>query len=226
MDKKSFGIGAVLGSVIGAAGMYFLMRYKMADDISEIVDHMRTHYQNKYGCQDGFVAKPKPEPKTSEEKDIVSEEECIINENPYVDYTRYKGRPVPFNVESAPASDESECGQYVADIGDDQNTEPYSVPPEYFEEENGYKKIILTWYEKNNVLAYDSNPHIVVDPEYWDEQVGNFKDHFGDWEAESVYIRNDVERIDYAIDACLTNYDEMIKVVPDDRAFNGGDDDD
>ena len=27
-------------------------------------------------------------------------------------------------------------------------------------------------------------------------------------------MRNEVEEIDYEIDACLTNYDEMIKVLP------------
>ena len=27
-------------------------------------------------------------------------------------------------------------------------------------------------------------------------------------------MRNDVDKIDYEIDACLTNYDEMIKVLP------------
>lgn len=221
MNKKSFILGAVFGTIVGAAGMYFTMRYKMADDLADMTEKMREYYQKKYGQV--------PDQNVTVEKELaneveVKEEPNIQNNDTHaVDYTRYR-RPIPFNIESVPAED-GESSEYVADLGEEDNSKPYSIPPDEYDADNGFKKIYLTWYEKNRILAYDSNPHITIDPDEWENIVGDFENHFDDWERDSVYMRNEVDRIDYAIDACITNYNEMIKVVPDDRAFKEDDDD-
>lgn len=225
MDKKSFIIGGVLGIIAGAAGMYFTMRYKMVDDMAEVTESMRKYYKEKYGGVPNPEVTAQNETNEAEKLEVkVKEAAPIQNDAHAVDYTKYR-RPIPFNVESVPAED-GESAEYIADMGEEENLEPYSVSPDDFNEDNGYKKILLTWYEKNRVLAYDSNPHITLDPDEWMNLVGDFENHFDDWERDSVYMRNDVDRVDYAIDACITNYTELIKVVPDDRAFNKEDDDD
>lgn len=212
MNKSTYAlIGGVIGAAIGAVGTYFYMRTKMADTITTVVSEMRDYYQN-----DSAPSKEKT-PKV-EESEVVRERSFEGNPNKtlkdYKDYT--KCRPVPFRVDTEMT--ENEDGELEAQtlvkMGEEENLEPYSIPPEEFDSDNGYKKIMLVWYEKNKVLAYDNNPRITMDPEYYSTTVGDFENHFNDWEKDTVYMRNDVEEIDYEIDACLTNYDEMIKVLP------------
>lgn len=222
MDKKSFAIGTIIGTAIGAAGMFFVMRYKMSDDLAEMTDKMREYYQKKYGQIPDPNATAKTE-KTNPVEELPKQEEPMNQNTHSIDYTKYT-RPIPFNIESVPAED-GDASEYVADLGDGDNTKPYSIPPDEYDSDNGFKKIYLTWYEKNRVLAYNSNPHITLDPDEWDNLVGDFENHFDDWERYSVYMRNEVDRVDYAIDACSTNYNEMIKVVRDDR-FDKEDDED
>ena len=216
--KKSlcFAIGAIVGAGLGAGATYFYMVKKQSDTLAAVTDQLRDYYSNnpKNGQFDPHdydppVAIPIPE----DHKKSCDSDHKFTQDN-YKDYT--KCRSVPFRVDTEIA--ENEDGDLEAEtlvkMGDEDKCEPYSIPPEQFDADNGYQKIMLVWYEKNRVLAYDNNPRIVIDPDVYPETVGDFENHFDDWEKDTVYMRNDVDKIDYEIDACLTNYDEMIKVLP------------
>lgn len=72
---------------------------------------------------------------------------------------------------------------------------PYVIPPEEFGNEDGYETISLTYYA-DGVLADDSDEPI----DDVDDIVG--KDsltHFGEYEDDSVFVRNDIYRCDYEI---------------------------
>lgn len=215
--KKSlyFAIGLIIGALGGISGTYVYMIRKQVETLAEVTDQLRDYYsknpQKTYKSND--------EGHTHEEsEEVVHEKSCDserkFTQDSYKDYT--KCHPVPFRVDTE--VHENEDGELVSEtmvkMGDEEELEPYSVSPDEFDSDNGYKKIMLTWYEKNKVLAYDNNPRIVIDPENYPTTVGDFENHFDDWERDTVYMRNDVEEIDYEIDACLTNYDEMIKVLP------------
>ena len=214
--KKSlyFAIGLLLGAIGGIGGAYVYMVHKQAETLAEVTDQLRDYYSKN--PQKVYERNQKND--SAEETEVVHEKSCdsdhkFIQDN-YKDYT--KCRPVPFRVDTE--IHEGEDGEPVAEttvkMGEEQNLDPYSISPDEFDSDNGYKKIMLTWYEKNKVLAYDNNPHITIDPENYATTVGDFENHFDDWERDTVYMRNEVEEIDYEIDACLTNYDEMIKVYP------------
>lgn len=224
--KKSlyFAIGAIVGVGLGAGATYFYMIKKQSETLAAVTDQLRDYYsKNPQNGQfdphdyDPIIAIPIPE---DHEKSCDSDHK--FTQDNYKDYT--KCRPVPFRVDTE--AHEGEDGEPVTEttvkMGDEAECEPYSIPPEQFDADNGYKKIMLVWYEKNRVLAYDNNPRITIDPDAYPETVGDFENHFNDWEKDTVYMRNDVEEIDYEIDACLTNYDEMIKVLPyDDEEEDG-----
>lgn len=225
-NKTTFALGAILGAIIGAGVGAFAMHKYQNNQIVEVCSEMREYYRKKYSNGD------EPPTETVKKAEVKKEDQNAISYNveeeaaPTIDYTKVKGRPIPFGVETEIVEDEDGNLHEVA-YGFPQSEEvttPYSVSPDQFNEENGYKKILLTWYEKNRVLAYDSNPHITIDQENWGELVGDFEAHFGDWERDSVYIRNEVDKVDYAIDACITNYNELIKVVRDTRGDDIGDD--
>lgn len=214
--KKSlyFAIGLIVGALGGIGGTYVYMIRKQAETLAEVTDQLRDYYSKnpQKACKSEGEGHGVEEPEPVHEKSCDSDRK--FTQDAYTDYT--KCRPVPFRVDTDVHEDEN--GELIAEttvkMGTEEELEPYSVSPDEFDSDNGYKKIMLTWYEKNKVLAYDNNPRIVINPENYPTTVGDFENHFDDWERDTVYMRNDVEEIDYEIDACLTNYDEMIKVLP------------
>lgn len=74
---------------------------------------------------------------------------------------------------------------------------PYIITPEEFREleDEGYETVVLSYYT-DGVLADDS--HFIV--EDIDSVVGaDFADHFGEYEDDSVHVRNDRLKTDYEI---------------------------
>lgn len=76
-----------------------------------------------------------------------------------------------------------------------KSVKPYVIPPEQFGEIEEYDQIELTYYA-DHILA-DENDDIVEDVE---EAIGfESLSHFGEYEDDSVFVRNDERRCDYQI---------------------------
>jgi hypothetical protein len=87
---------------------------------------------------------------------------------------------------------------------------PYVITPEEFSEYDDYDNISLTYYA-DGVLTYENN-EIIEDIE---ETVGEDSlNHFGEYEEDSVYVRNDGKKTDYEILLDLRNYSDVIKYEP------------
>lgn len=87
---------------------------------------------------------------------------------------------------------------------------PYVIPPEEFMNNEDYENISLTYYS-DGVLA-DENDDVVEDVE---NVVGRESlNHFGEYEDDSVFVRNDILKCDYEILYDLRNYSEVIKHIP------------
>ena len=80
---------------------------------------------------------------------------------------------------------------------------PYVISPDEFGGADGYDTISLTYYSGNGVLVDDN-----------EEQVDNVEElvgedslkHFGEYEDDSVYVRNDERKCDYEILLDESNY--------------------
>lgn len=110
------------------------------------------------------------------------------------------------------ASEKEEYEQLVKDAGytadqtditQNQNEEdgsmdtPYVITPEEFGE-NGYDTVSLNYYEGDGVLTDD------CDEPFTDEEIeelvgADFAEHFGEYEDDSVFVRNDFVKVDYEI---------------------------
>lgn len=87
---------------------------------------------------------------------------------------------------------------------------PYVISPEEFGEFEEYEKISLTYYA-DEVLA-DENDEEVDDV---DEIVGKESlNHFGEYEDDSVFVRNDRLKCDYEILLDQRNYSDVVKTMP------------
>lgn len=82
---------------------------------------------------------------------------------------------------------------------------PYVISPEEFDE-NGYDVVSLTYYA-DKVLANDMG-EIVDDV---DGTIGiDSLDHFGEYEDDSVFVRDDELKIDYEILLDPKNYSDLV----------------
>lgn len=87
---------------------------------------------------------------------------------------------------------------------------PYIIPPDSFGELDGYEQISFTYYA-DGVLA-DENDEIV---ENVDEIIGREAlNGFGEYEDDSVFVRNDKLKADYEILADQRKYSEVAKSLP------------
>lgn len=87
----------------------------------------------------------------------------------------------------------------------DMSDKPYVISPDEFDELD-YQTETLTYYA-DGVLTDDyNNPIEDVEAMVGEESLT----HFGEYEDDSVYVRNDKQKIDYEILADLRNYKDVI----------------
>lgn len=102
-------------------------------------------------------------------------------------------------------------GSAVEESENQEVDKPYVISPgEFGELGDEYTRISLSYYT-DGILA-DENDEIIEDV---DEIVGeDFADHFGEYEPDSVFVRNDRLKCDYEILIDQRNYSEVVKSKP------------
>lgn len=91
-------------------------------------------------------------------------------------------------------------------------TSPTIITPEEFGEKEGYEQVSLTWYA-DEVLA-DMDDHRLDDAEI-EQKVGHdAMEHFGEYENDSVFIRNDELKCDYEILMDHRKYADVLEDKP------------
>jgi len=84
------------------------------------------------------------------------------------------------------------------------------ISPDSFGEMDDYNRISLTYYA-DGVLA-DEDDEVVDDV---DATVGSDAlNHFGEYEDDSVFVRNDSRKCDYEILLDTRNYADVVKKKP------------
>jgi hypothetical protein len=106
--------------------------------------------------------------------------------------------------------------QYTEDINyqkveeEQMSMRPYVISPEDFGEHDDYETISLTYYADGTLT--DSTDEPIEDVEY---VVGEDSlTHFGEYEDDSVFVRNDRLRTDYEILLDTRNYSDVVRRGP------------
>lgn len=111
--------------------------------------------------------------------------------------------------------EKGDISEYTNIVSDEKYTiknDVFVISPEEFGEADDYKKVYLTYYSGDDYLA-DEYDKLV---ENVDESIGwEALNHFGDYEADIVHVRNDANKCYYEITKDLRNYKDVADVQED-----------
>lgn len=187
-SKVTFIIGTIVGVGIGVAGTYSYFKDKYEKLAEEDLNSRRAFAKETKVESEVTIAEKTADSRTVDKPSIA---ECAarLQKEGYINY-----------------SDMQEKEQKQEIIVD----RPYVIQPSEFGEFDDYEKIVLT-YTADEVLLDDMN-EIVDDIE---ETVGEDSlEHFGEYENDSVHVRNDDKKCDYEILLDERNYQEILETQP------------
>ena len=187
-SKVAFIIGSVVGVGIGVAGTYSYFKDKYEKLAEEDFNSRRVFDEDKKEESVEPIVEKTADSRTVD-KPSIAECAAILEREGYVNYSDMQNK------------------KQKQEIAVDR---PYVIQPSDFGEFDDYEKISLT-YTADGVLLDDMN-EIVDDIE---ETVGEDSlEHFGEYEDDSVYVRNDAKKCDYEILLDQRNYQEIFETHP------------
>lgn len=170
----------VLGAAVGSAVTWKVIKDKYEQIAQEEIDSVKDAYS--------IHKNDDTEPESTEEEK--EEAENIVSDNGYVQMSFYTE---PEEVKSTVADN------HIIDA-------PYVIAPGEFGELYEYETISLTYYA-DHILADDMDD-IIEDVE---NTVGEESlTHFGEYEDDSVFVRNDRLKHDYEILLDYRNYSDIV----------------
>lgn len=188
--KKTLGIciAMVCGSVIGAVVTWYYAKKKYEEIAQEEVDSVKEEFSKRDKQQNTAITvnlKALNDPDIQKTlKELNAIAAEIFHEQGYL-------------------NDEDD-GLFV------DYQRPYVIPPEEFMNQEDYDHISLTYYA-DGVLTDDNDERI----EDVDRVVGiESLNHFGEFEDDSVFVRNDKLKAEYEILRDERSYAEVIRSMP------------
>ena len=176
-----------VGAIIGSAVTYKMLKTKYENIAQEEIDSVkevfsRMHSESANEEEEAEEAEPTQQ-KGANGKANVKEYATIIKDSGYVNY-----------------SDSNNIKKEESNVN-----KPRVIPPEEFGEED-YAVISLNYYA-DGVLADDWDK-VIEDVE---NTVGeDFANHFGEYEDDSVFVRNDELETDYEILRDTRNFSDVV----------------
>jgi hypothetical protein len=176
------------GAAIGSVATWKFVKDKYRRQAQEEIDEVREYYaelmRNSSNDQDTEPAVDIPEKPT--EPPMFSEQERVDYANLASNYTVEKGAPVTVQI-------------------------PEVITPGEFGE-YGYPTVSLTYYA-DGVLVDEYGD--VIDPADVESMIGaDFERHFGEYEEDSVFVRNDRLETDYEILRDYSKYSDVRRNSP------------
>lgn len=178
-----------VGATIGSAASWYIAKTKYEQLAHEEIAVMKEYYNKKRKELEG-----EKEEKPAEKEPTVEEPKVTnIVRNPEVEEYIDILNSHSYNLE--------EKGAPATMYG------PYLIAPEEFGEKD-HETAFLTYYA-DKVLAYDDTDDIVEDV---DAMIGlDSLNHFGEYEEDLLFIRDDVVGTDYEISRDTRNYHDVVK---------------
>ena len=175
----------VTGAAIGSVVTWKLIEKKYKDLADEEIESVIETFKNR-----------KPRITKDEVKETVEKviNKCKESKETVENIVTAEG----YSIENEEEIDEDDESNYTVDV--DPGVEvivPYVITPEQFGEYNEYGTKTLTYYADNVLTDEIDNP---ITSEEMITMIGpDALDHFGEYEDDSVYIRDEMNEMDYEI---------------------------
>lgn len=168
----------VAGAAVGSVVTWKLVKTKYEQIANEEIESIREFYAESDEAEDEF-----DDEDLDDEEDDREEYENVIKNAGY---------------RNEPDKDVKE--------EDDEMIEPYVIVPEEFDE-NGYETDSLVYYADGVVAYFDTNERL--DDDEIERLIGKDSlNHFGEYEEDSVFVRNDMLETDFEILKDQSKYSE------------------
>lgn len=194
MSKFSNMIIFILGAGIGSVTTWFCVKKKYEQIAQEEIDSVKEVFSKKEKKLSNEIDEAHEKMKENEEVDYATIAK-LYSENPnkreFMDY-------------SAISSEKQPKGE------NDMNEQPYVISPDEFGEIDAYEKISLSYY--NDQILADEDDVMVEDIE---NTIGcDSLNHFGEYEDDSVFVRNNRLKCDYEILIDHRNFSDVVANKP------------
>ena len=194
MNKARGFVMFVLGAAVGSIVTWQYTRKKYEQIAQEEIDSVKEIFSRRELAADVEIVTPEPQTaKVSkpEEKPDITEYAARLEREGYTNYS---------NVSAGEKKEEQEA----------MEMKPYVISPEEFGEFEDYERISLSYYA-DQILADEDDEKV----EDVDNVVGlESLTHFGEFEDDSVFVRNDKLKCDYEILLDQRTYSDVIKQRP------------
>lgn len=188
------GVIFAAGAAVGSVATWFLVKTKYEQIANEEIESVKEVFSQRKDITIKDVAEAAV--KEGLDVDIDIKERSIEEIRDMVQELGYKNERVMKEKEKEDEEEEDEDMDY---------DKPYVIAPEESWEQD-YPTISLTYYEGDGVLTDDHDRPI----KNVDELVGeDFASHFGEYEDDSVFIRNDKLKVYYEILRDYGSYSEI-----------------
>lgn len=189
-----FAAGAAVGSVV----TWMLVKTKYEQIANEEIESVKEVFSQRKGITIKDVAEAAVKEGLDVDIELSEKERSIEEIRDMVQELGYKNEQVMKEKEKEKEDEEEEDEDM--DYG-----KPYVIAPEESWEQD-YPTISLTYYEGDGVLT-DDHDRLIKNV---DELVGeDFASHFGEYEDDSVFIRNDKLKVYYEILRDYGSYSEI-----------------
>ena len=205
MNSRVVGIiSFIAGGLVGAGTAFILLKSKYEQEYNEAAAHMQRVYMDAIAEEKGYKTEtdieggedPEVLAKLNREKpDIMETARKVSEDHKFVDYSKQEIKTV--------AEKEAE-----AVTPKNEKPEYYTISPEEFGDYDDYGHIYLTYYT-DGILA--DSQDVIIDEDEIAEAIGSdFADYFGEYEDDSVHIRNDHFKCDYQILADTRTFEKAL----------------
>ena len=175
----------VAGAAIGSVVTWKLIEKKYKDLADEEIESVIETFKNR-----------KPRITKDNVKETVEKviNKCKESKETVEDIVTAEG----YSIENEEEIDEDDESNYTINVDNDiEVVTPYVITPEQFGEYNEYGTKTLTYYSDNVLTDEIDNP---ITSEEMVTMIGpDALDHFGEYEDDSVYIRDEMNEMDYEI---------------------------
>lgn len=184
MSKSTF-LAFTVGALIGAAGAWYYAKQRYERIAQEEIDSVKEAYGKRYESDQTEENPVAVEEKPERVRNDVIRYASILNDQGYTSYGMKKAEK-------------------------DLKDKPYVISPDEFGEYDDYTKISLMFYA-DQVLADEMDQPV----DNIEEIIGfDSLTHFGEYEDDSVFVRNDARKCDYEILKSLRKYSEVLSEKP------------